>query len=251
MRGTMPRGGWNARAPAAGRKHLDSGPKMRAEGIFAAMANSEEAAHTRQPATAFSTIEDELRSAVDTVGGTLPPRRRVLAFAALLRANTLVDDAATPWAMTDGRARALMIQILAWGAPQEFPSHVAAPSSRCPLSDPASNSALPLRAAPRAGPPRSGRAPRCGGCSPGPVLSPGSWMRGGCAFCPVVARATGTAASTPDVDVSTCLLTYAGQPKLEGACTARPALHRPSTQETQSWATVDQACALTCARSFI
>lgn len=106
-----------------------------------------------------STMGDQSRTAIDAEYGLLPSRCRVLRLAALSRANTFVDGVATRWAMADGRGRASMIQVVARVAPLELSHHRAIPFSACSIMDLASNTALPLHAAPRAPHPRSARVP--------------------------------------------------------------------------------------------
>jgi hypothetical protein len=76
-----------------------------------------------------STTEDQLRTAIDTEYGLVPPRRGVLGFAARLSANTRVHDTATLRAVAHGRVRASMIHVLAWVAYAEL-------SHQAPLSFP-------------------------------------------------------------------------------------------------------------------
>jgi len=90
--------------------------------------NFSEAADART----LSVLEDQLRTAIDAVGGALPPRRRVLGFAAGLRVHPLVDDTAARRAMANRRLRPSMIQVVARLAPSGFGCHVALHSVSTP-----------------------------------------------------------------------------------------------------------------------
>ena len=158
------------------------------------------------PMRSRSTCEDQLRPAIDAVGATLPPRRRVFGLAAPLRAHPRVHDAATRRAMAHGGLRASMIQVLTWVVLHGFPRSVAVRSSTGGITGPASRSAHPPHAALPAPRPRSARVPRRR-CPPGFVPSPDSRARAARGSRRAVAIAAGTGRLALDGSASTFSLT--------------------------------------------
>ena len=100
------------------------------------VSSSDERAPSLASRRFVSTTEDQLRTAIDTEYGLVPPRRGVLGLAARLSANTRVHDTATLRAVADGRVRPSMIHVVAWvGHPESShhaPASLCASASRCP-----------------------------------------------------------------------------------------------------------------------
>jgi hypothetical protein len=77
--------------------------------------------------SAFSTMRDQPRTAIDAEYASLASCCRMLCVAALSRADALVDDATTHRAMADGGLRPSMIQVVARIALLELSHHRATP----------------------------------------------------------------------------------------------------------------------------